>query len=32
VTCDLLVIGGGIAGASAAARAAEAGANVVVVE
>ena len=32
MTCDLLVIGGGIAGASAAARAAEAGANVVVVE
>jgi len=32
VTCDLLVIGGGIAGASAAARAAEAGADVVVVE
>jgi succinate dehydrogenase/fumarate reductase flavoprotein subunit len=31
-SCDLLVIGGGVAGASAAARAAEAGADVVVVE
>jgi succinate dehydrogenase/fumarate reductase flavoprotein subunit len=32
VTCDLLVIGGGVAGASAAAHAAEAGADVVLVE
>ena len=32
MSCDLLVIGGGVAGASAAARAAEAGASVVVVE
>jgi succinate dehydrogenase/fumarate reductase flavoprotein subunit len=32
VSCDLLVIGGGIAGAAAAARAAEAGADVVVIE